>query len=436
MALGGGTFTTMNKRLPGAYINVVSAARASANVADRGTAALALPLSWGPDGVIFTVTTADFQKESRKLFGYDYTDEKLKGLRDLFAHCQTAHLYKLSAGEKAANAYATARYAGARGNDLRIIIAVNVDDADKFDVETWLDQNRIDVQTVAAASDLTDNDFVHWKTDAVLAATAGTPLAGGTDGTAPEGGAHQTFLDLLESYSFNTLGCLSTDDTVKRLYVAYTKRMRDEVGAKFQTVLHKPSAPDYEGVIGLENDTADAGWPVSAAVYWTTGAEAGCAVNRDCTNQKYDGEFTIRADYKQSELEAMLEAGKLVFHRVGEDIRLLEDVNTFTTFRVDKNRDFSSNQTMRVVDQIANDIAYLFNTRHLGLTPNDADGRIAFHADIVKHHQTLLSLRAIQNFAAADVVVMAGDEKPDVVVQEQVQPTNCMRRLYMTTTIV
>ena len=30
MALGGGTFTTMNKVLPGTYINFVSTARASA----------------------------------------------------------------------------------------------------------------------------------------------------------------------------------------------------------------------------------------------------------------------------------------------------------------------------------------------------------------------------------------------------------------------
>lgn len=436
MALGGGTFTTMNKPLPGAYINVVSRARATAELADRGIAALALPLSWGPDGTIFTVTAADFQKDSRRIFGYAYADEALKGLRDLFAHCQTARLYKLNQGAKAENTYAAARYTGARGNDLRIVVSVHVDDTDKFDVETLLGADRVDLQTVSTAAELSDNDFVTWKSGVTLKATAGEPLTGGTDGDVPDGGAHQAFLDLLESYSFNTLGCLSTENTVKRLYVAYTKRMRDEVGAKFQCVIHQPEAPDYEGVIGVENETADAGWPVSAVVYWMTGAQAGCTVNRDCTNQRYDGEFTVKADYRQSELEAMLAAGKLVFHRVGEDIRILEDVNTFTSFRVDKNRDFSSNQTMRVIDQIANDIAYLFHTRHLGLTPNDADGRIAFRADIVKHHQTLLDLRAIQNFVSEDVTVEAGDEKPDVVVREAVQPVNCMRRLYMTTTIV
>lgn len=44
MALGGGMYTVQNKLLPGAYINFVSAARASATLGDRGTAAFPLSL--------------------------------------------------------------------------------------------------------------------------------------------------------------------------------------------------------------------------------------------------------------------------------------------------------------------------------------------------------------------------------------------------------
>jgi len=84
MALGGGTFVTQNKVLPGSYINFVSAARASATLSDRGIAALALELDWGVDDAVFTVTSEEFQKNSMKYFGYPYDHEKLKGLRDLF----------------------------------------------------------------------------------------------------------------------------------------------------------------------------------------------------------------------------------------------------------------------------------------------------------------------------------------------------------------
>ena len=104
MALGGGVFLTQNKKLPGTYINFVSANRASANVSDRGYVAMPLVLDWGVDGEVFTVESADIQKESLKLFGYDYTSEELKGLRDLFKNAKTAYLYKLNTnGTKASN---------------------------------------------------------------------------------------------------------------------------------------------------------------------------------------------------------------------------------------------------------------------------------------------------------------------------------------------
>ena len=47
MALGGGTFLTQNKVIPGAYINFVSAARSTAALSDRGYCAMAMELDWG-----------------------------------------------------------------------------------------------------------------------------------------------------------------------------------------------------------------------------------------------------------------------------------------------------------------------------------------------------------------------------------------------------
>ena len=69
MALGGGTFLTQNKVLPGAYINFISVATASADMSDRGYAAMGLELDWGQEGKIFEVTNGDFQKNSMKIFG-------------------------------------------------------------------------------------------------------------------------------------------------------------------------------------------------------------------------------------------------------------------------------------------------------------------------------------------------------------------------------
>ena len=37
---------------------------------------MALELDWGVENEVFEVTKADFQKNSLKIFGYDYTNEK------------------------------------------------------------------------------------------------------------------------------------------------------------------------------------------------------------------------------------------------------------------------------------------------------------------------------------------------------------------------
>lgn len=434
--LGGGPFLTQNKVLPGTYHNFISAARAFVNLSDRGYVGLPIPLDWGVDGAVFAVTTEDLQKDSRKIFGYDYTDPKLKGIRDVFKNAITVYFYKLAVNAVAAqNTFATAKYKGIRGNDITITIQSNVDEPTNFDVKTLLAGVVVDEQTVATAADLVINDFVFFKPDATLAVTAGTPLTGGSNGDAITGGAHQEALDELEAYGFNTLGCLSSEPAIKSLYVEYTKRIRDQVGGKFQLVGHKIGAADHEGVIDVQNDAI--GEEVFGAVYWTSGAQAGVAVNQSNTNKKYDGEFELAMNETktQTQLIALLKGGKYVFHRVGDEVRVLEDVNTFTSFTVDKNEDFSMNQVIRVLDQIAIDTAHLFNTRYLGQVPNDADGRISLWKDIGAHRLEMQRIRAVQNYNKDELYVGPGQSKKAVLVTERVTPTVAMSQLYITTEV-
>lgn len=437
MALGGGFFLTQNKVLPGTYHNFISAARAFVNLSDRGYVGLPIVLDWGVDGEVFAVTQEDLQKESRKIFGYDYTHEKLKGIRDVFKNAITVYFYKLAVDAVAAqNDFATAKYKGVRGNDITIVIQANVDEPTKFDVKTLLDGVTVDEQVaVTTAADLVANDYVTFKSGATLAVTAGTPLADGSNGTAITGGAHQEALDALEAYGFNTLGCLSSEPTIKSLYVEYTKRIRDQVGGKFQLVGHKLGTTDHEGIIDVQNDTA--GDEVFGAVYWTVGAQAGVAVNRSNTNKRYDGEFELdMSETKtQQQLIALIKAGKYVFHRVGDEIRVLEDINTFTSFTTDKNEDFSMNQVIRVLDQIAIDTAALFNNRYLGKVPNDQDGRISLWNDIGAHRMELQRIRAIENYNKDELTVDQGNSKKSVVVNEVVIPTVAMSQLYITTVV-
>lgn len=432
MSLGGGNFTFQNKVLPGAYINVVSATSVSTEAQERGYTAMALALNWGADDKIITITAEDFLKNSRKILGYVYTADEMKCLRELFLNASVLYLYKLtSGGKKASCELAEAVCCGTRGNDLRIVVTANVDTEGAYDVRTYLETTLVDTQTVTKTAELQANDFVAFKADVTLIETAGMNLTGGTNGTV-DGASHQAFLDKIERYTYiNAIGAISTEDTIKALYTAFTKRLRDEVGVKFQTVLYN-NAADYEGVVNVKNKVLDEEASEASLVCWVTGVIAACAVNTSNTNKTYDGEFEVDVSYTPTELKEAIKRGEFTLHQVGSDINVLEDINSLVTITEDKGEVFKSNQTIRVVDQIAIDIAQMFNTKYLGKISNDSDGRSGLWNNIITYFKKLLRIRAIEDFSSSDIKVEKGEKKKSVVVTVVVTVVNNMEQLYMT----
>ncbi len=119
----------------------------------------------------------------------------------------------------------------------------------------------------------------------------------GGKNAAVTGDSHSKYLAAIEPYYINSFGVKTEDETVKRLYASYVKRMRDEVGSKLQLVLYD-YAGDYEGIINEKNSVN--------AVPWTIGASAGCNVEKSLTNMTYDGEAEFSADYTQLEFPLLL----------------------------------------------------------------------------------------------------------------------------------
>lgn len=345
MALGGGVWVTQNKTLPGSYINIVSASKATATVGERGVVAIPMALNKAV-GTVITITRAEFIKDSKTLLGIEFASEEAKPLREIFCHAAKVYIYDM-----------------------------------------------------------------------------------GTDGTA------SAAVTALEPYDFNIF-CAYTgkaDDVAQ--YITAVKSWRDDMGKKCQLVVYNQEKPDHEGIINVKSTVSDEGADAHALVAWVAGAEAGANVNESCTNKKYDGEYNVVCTLSQTQLEQAITNGELVFHLVYGDVCVLEDINSLVTTTVDKGDDFKSNQTMRVVDQIANDIAKLFNTKYLGKIPNDASGRISLWADIVSHHRQLEEIRAIENFDSSLITVEQGATKKAVVVNDVVTPVNAMAQLYMTVVI-
>ena len=390
---------------------------------------MAIEMDWGKDGEIIEVTSESFAKDSMKIFGYDYSNEKLKGLRDLFKNIKKAYFYRLNTGNKATVDIATAKCSGTRGNDIRIVVAKNIDDETKYDVITYLGTKEVDKQTVKTVSELVENDYVTFTMES-LQVTAGKNLTGGTNGDV-SGEAHQNFLDKLESYQVNAIGCTAKDQSTSNLYVQYAKRLRDEQGIKFQVVLYN-NAANYEGVVNVKNTTVE---DDSALVYWVTGVIAGCEINKSNTNKTYDGEYTINADYTQAQLEASIDAGEFTLHKVGDEIRVLVDINSLVDTTSEKGEEFKSNQTIRVLDQIASDVASVFNSKYLGKIANNEAGRTSLWSDIVTLFKDYQTLQAIENFEDEDISVEIGNDKKSVTINTSVQVINAMEKLYMTVVV-
>lgn len=360
--LGGGTWVTQNKILPGAYINFVNASKATATLGERGIVAIALPLGKTP-GKVIEITASEFVKDSEDLLGKAYTDASLVALREIFCHARKCLIFDLG-------------------------------------TET------------ASSSDEEE-----------------------TPSTSSAGYTVSDVIEALEPLDFNTLAIYTNVSADVAQYVAAIKTWRDDIGKKVIGVGYNLSNPNHEGIINVVSTVSNEGAAAFALVAWVTGAEAGCEVNKSVTNMIYDGEYTVVCNHRQTALEQCITNGQFVFHLVYGDVRVLEDINSLTQTTEEKGEDFKSNQTMRVCDQIANDIAKLFNQKYLGQIPNNESGRISFWGDIVSHHRQLEQIEAIQDFDSSLVTVEEGLRKSSVVVNDVINPVNCMTRLYMTVVV-
>ena len=236
MPIGGGTFTVQNKILPGAYINFVSMGT-NAKMGSRGVAGLPLELNWGPESQVFTMTATDFNASSLKVFGYDPTDANILLVREALKRAKTLLIYRVNGGGAKASATVggmtvTAKWGGTRGNDIKVAVITNVDDATKVDVVTYLDDMVMDSQTVAkdgGAASLVANNFVTFGTAASLSIATATALTGGTNGEVTAAN-YTAALVAFEVESFNVIGYPGTDEDVKSLFAAFVKRLRDDEG--------------------------------------------------------------------------------------------------------------------------------------------------------------------------------------------------------------
>lgn len=448
----GGTFLVQNKVRPGAYINFVAVPQSLMNVSDRGIATMALPMSWGPQGEIIDILSSDLTDgSSLAKIGYSSTDVESLLFRICLQNCYRLKAWRLDTGGTKATATIgtgetalkpTAKYAGICGNDIKIVIVKDDDSGSTYTVETLYKGIRKDIQSkLTSPTLLEDNDWVDWNVtqQTVFTATAATSLAGGENGTVTESTAYTDYWAKMKTETWNTMGLLSEDATVKTAFCEYIKDLRENEGVKVQGCVYDKATYDYEGIISSDQGYKTEVEEISEVnfVAWVTGATAGAEINESNTHKTVQDAVEIIGELTNTEIIDALQNGKFVISKLRSGTIVVEkDINTLHTFTTDRSYDFSKNRVIRVLDEMGNTVMNTWDENYCGKLDNDADGRNVYKADLVSYGNTLQGIHAITNFLGADdIEVLMGDDVDSVVVNWPVQPVDSMEKLYMTFTV-
>lgn len=418
-----------NKRRPGAYINFVSSG-GSVSVNDAlGLPAFIVEKSWGPDDVFIE---ADGGTDFKALLGRNLNE--LKEVREAMKGSARALIYvpKYESSTKATGSNesftATAKYAGALGNTIRVIVTEQTDDT--FTVKTVFNNQTVDTQERLTTLPVS-NDYVVFTGNLPLASTT-LSLTGGADGTLSNS-AVVNFLSGLDIQDFTHIALGTEDATAISMAVAKVRELRG-LGRPVTLVTNNYTG-DYEGVISVANGVTLSSGEVLAAkdtVYWLAAAQSNAGTSSMTYATYPDAIDTERKT--NDEVIALLDQGQIVYVYKNNRVVIEQDINTLVTFNDTKNADFAKNKIVRTMAIIERQIKSLFEESFLGRYTNTQDGRENLKAAIIT---TVLDPLVATNAIAFDVdemVISEGNAKDTVVISLPITINDAMEKLYMSVT--
>ena len=265
-----------------------------------------------------------------------------------------------------------------------------------------------------------------------------TQLSGGSDGTIPDASIYDAFFTALKTIAFDVLIYDGKDATLKSTFASFVKDQSNEEGKRCQCVLSEYVA-DNECIISCASQsvTLDTGAVLKPEqlTWWVGGASAGANVNESLTYSCYPGAVDIEPKLTRSEQEAQIEGGNFALISQFDKIQVLTDINSFTTFSVEKGKAFRKNRVVRTVFGLCNDIYKTFALYYIGAVHNDEEGRKALKAEILNLMLKYQGNRALQNVVVDDVTVNKGVDSDAVVIEINCQPVDSIEKIYINITI-
>lgn len=436
--MAGGTFNeAVGKTRAGLYINFKAAALARIQSGSRGTVTIPLVLNWGNPKTFLSI---EEEADAFDKLGYDINEDEMLMIRETKKKAKTALVYRLNVGVKAQVSWgvnpvtAIAKFGGTRGNDIKVIAETNVLDNAKMDVKTLVDNREQNVQTVATIEDLVANEWIgDWQGVGAIEATVGTNLTGGTNGVVINQD-HTDFLSATETQKFDVIAYPVNDPTLQSSFVTFIKRMRDDEGKKIQGVV-PGYAGDHEGIINVKNGVEledDTKLDNVQTVAWVAGASAGASVSESNTYATYEGATDANPRLKHGEIVEALKKGEFVFIHDGESVKVEQDINSLVTFGQDKNKRFTKNRVIRVLDAINNDLMREFNKSFVGKVDNEEDGQSLLKDAVIQYFYDLQDAKALKNVNPDEDFVINSEKSigEEVWADVGAQPVDSMEKFF------
>lgn len=423
-------------RRPGMYNNFVTAATDTVTGGSRGIAAMPIKADWGPVGQVVSITS---EGELLRTFGTG-------GTAGLVRRCLTAAkkfkpksvlVYRMATASAAAATHTiesvgvfTARYPGARGNELGIEIKENILDEESRDVRVYegstLQQSytvgKADLAGLEAALAADSEALVQFKAngEGELAAASLTKLTGGDSGSEKLTTAeYEKALQGLEPFYYNVLALDgATDADVQSLAQNYVARVR-ESGKKIQLVMGGKAEEDADpmtgntrskkfnaaGIINVIVGTTFNGVSYSSAetACQIAGAIAACPLNDSLTYKELADVDDITVALTNEQISDAIASGSLVLVRDVDDetlvptVRIEYGINTLTTYSEDEGEKSSKIKTISTIDAIDYDLGNIAARRIIGNFNNDDDGRAAAITLLKAYLETLVAMGAVSS---------------------------------------
>ena len=165
------------------------------------------------------------------------------------------------------------------------------------------------------------------------------------------------------------------------------------------------------------------------------GAEAGALYYQSLTYSQYPNAVEANPKLTDTQAAEAIQAGYLCFIDTFGTVKVCTDINSLTTFTVDKGQEFSKNRVMRVLMQFCNDVYEHFSNYFIGKVDNNEVGRNLLKGWIVGYLNEMQANNGIQNFDAEYVSVEPGNSIDAVLVKVYIQPVDSIEKIYMAVTV-